>query len=87
MRDDVEFESRAVHPVNRQADAVHADRTFFGDIAGQRIRRLNSQPPGTAIGTPFSDYTDAIDVTADQMAAKPGGRGQRFFQIDLQFRV
>ena len=56
---------------HRQADAVEGYRAFGGDVAGERLRRLDLEAMlPVALRAP-ANVGDPIDVPQDEVAAEP----------------
>jgi len=79
-----------LHDATVQTDAVHGDRTFFGDVRGDFRRNFHAEPPvllfgrcvcGSAFWHPLCDSANRIDVTLHDMAAEFLPRSERSFQI------
>src|SRR6185503_15574959 len=66
MRDQEGLEHLALDRVHRQAHAVDADRALAGDVARERLGRLDREDAVSAPG----DFPDAVDVAGDEVAAE-----------------
>src|SRR6185369_2680640 len=67
MRDQVHFELRAVHRIDRQAYAIHGNRAFARDVPGEFARRIDYQSAVIAGRVESHHRADAVDVAGNQM--------------------
>ena len=72
VRDDVDRELSAVvrieHLVDRQRHSVEADRALLGDCRGKRLADPDVDPGRGALGPDSNHFSDAVDVSSDDMA-------------------
>ena len=77
MRNQVHAETRTIHRIDGQADAIHAHRALGRDVARQRGRRLDDPPLRTRVGFDGNDAADAVDMPRHEMATQPISKPQR----------
>ena len=82
VRHDVDAEVVGIDCVHGEADAVHGNRAFGGDVAGERRGGGEGKAFAARVGFAGEQFADAIDVAADEVAAERGGKGQRVFEVD-----
>ncbi|MND82685.1 hypothetical protein D3C80_745250 [compost metagenome] len=54
----------------------------MGNVLGQLFGCANAELDGAGIIAARNHFADTVDVTADQVTAKAGGRRQGLFQVD-----
>ena len=81
VRNNGEFELRAIDRIDRQAGAIDGDRALERDVLGQFAWRADTELHGAGILFTRNHLTHAIDVTADQVPAEATGRRQGLLQI------
>src|SRR5690606_31808107 len=82
VRNDIHLEGAPGYLVDGKADAVHAHRAFFREIAPVLRGHLDDQPPGRARGLVPGDRADTVDVARDEMPAEAFAQGERRLQVD-----
>src|SRR5690348_2106653 len=70
MRNQVDGKARALDGIDREADAVHADRTLGSDVARQFRGRLDRPALRTRVRLDGDDAACAIHVAGHQMASE-----------------
>ena len=70
-----------------EADAVHGDRALVDQVAAELGRHRHVDDLPVLAGRAGGDDADAVDVTLDDVAAEPGGRGDRALEVDLVARL
>src|SRR5258706_9557987 len=77
--DEVHLEAVAVDAIHRQADPVHANGAFAGDVTGKLFQHFENNDPALTA----DDFADAVDVAGDEVAAEGIAQRERFLQVDL----
>ena len=70
-----------------EADAVHGDRALVDQVAAELGRHGHVDDLPVLAGRAGGDGADAVDVTLDDVAAEPGGRGDRALEVDPVARL
>src|SRR6185295_4833325 len=79
MRDEVHLEGVALRAIDRQADAVDADRA----LARHVLREFLRQPESHHAAVAADHLAHAVDMACDEMPADLGAELQRLLQVDL----
>src|ERR1700679_3410237 len=83
MRNDVDIKAQAFDPVDRQADAVDANRALRGHKSHQLRGQLELHAPGARVLSQPPQHAECIDVAADHVAAKRVARPQTGLEVDV----
>src|SRR5512132_2113790 len=81
VRNDIDPETRSIHLVDGQRDAVDRDRTLRGDEAGELSRRLEDEAARCPFRRDRGHAPNAVHVPGDEMPAQLVAELQRALEI------
>ena len=78
---DLDVEPVPTQTGDREADAVHGDRSFMNDIRGEQRGKGHGEPTAVGLRANLVDGSHGIDMALHEMASQSGIGSQRPFKV------